>query len=34
MGFSVCVEMLNLKIRKRQHEPVKLRKPRRGQAEG
>jgi predicted tellurium resistance membrane protein TerC len=31
MGFSVCVEMLNLKIRKRQLEPVKLRKPRRGQ---
>jgi predicted tellurium resistance membrane protein TerC len=30
MGFSVCVEMLNLKIRKRQLEPVKLRKPRRG----
>jgi len=34
MGFSVCVEMLNLKIRKRQPEPVKLRKPRRGQADG
>jgi predicted tellurium resistance membrane protein TerC len=32
MGFSVCVEMLNLKIRKRKLEPVKLRKPRRGQA--
>lgn len=34
MGFSVCVEMLNLKIRKRKLEPVKLRKPRRGQADG
>jgi predicted tellurium resistance membrane protein TerC len=34
MGFSVCVEMLNLKIRKRQLEPVKLRKPRRGKADG
>jgi predicted tellurium resistance membrane protein TerC len=34
MGFSVCVEMLNLKIRKRQLEPVKLRKPRRGQKAG
>jgi predicted tellurium resistance membrane protein TerC len=34
MGFSVCVEMLNLKIRKRQPEPVKLRKPRRAQADG
>jgi len=28
MGFSVCVEMLNLKIRKRKLEPVKLRKSR------
>jgi predicted tellurium resistance membrane protein TerC len=34
MGFSVCVEMLNLKIRKRQLEPVKLRKPRGGQKAG
>ncbi|MBN2515247.1 MAG: TerC family protein [Deltaproteobacteria bacterium] len=34
MGFSVCVEMLNLKIRKRQLEPVKLRKSRRGKAGG
>ncbi|MBN2569281.1 MAG: TerC family protein, partial [Deltaproteobacteria bacterium] len=32
MGFSVCVEMLNLKIQKRQPEPVKLRKSRRGRA--
>jgi predicted tellurium resistance membrane protein TerC len=34
MGFSVCVEMLNLKIRKRHLEPVKLRKPRRGRKDG
>ncbi len=32
MGFSVCVEMLNLKMRKRQAPPVRLRKPRRRQA--
>ena len=34
MGFSVCVEMLNLKMRKRHAPPVKLRKPRRGRAAG
>ena len=34
MGFSVCVEMLNLKMRKQHTTPVKLRKPRRGRAAG
>jgi len=34
MAFSVCVEMLNLKVRKKQAAPVQLRKKRKAQPAG